>query len=186
MFYGLFPKRCLNLSLKSTAQDLSIVEDDERTTVRQNASSHRHQVALGTEVIETLAAWKVSPVSGCSDWLFAGIIATADPSQGGYGSSSAFGWAGGRAVYRGGANNLGLGGWVGWQTGDHAIFLLDTKASILEMYHSRTQTLHTLALPVENKQWRLHLNLHGQGDAVKLTIPTAEEEDAILFASRGA
>jgi len=182
MFYGLFPKRCLNLSLKSTAQDLSIVEDDERTTVRQNASSHRHQVALGTEVIETLAAWKVSPVSGCSDWLFAGIIATADPSQGGYGSSSAFGWAGQGQVYLGGTNNQGLGGWVGWQAGDHAIFLLDIEASTLKMYHSRTQTLHTLALPAEKKQWRLNLDLYGQADVVKLTIPTAAEEEAILVA----
>jgi len=183
IFYALFPKPCLNLSLKSTAEDLSIVEDDDGTTVRQNASGHR--VAVGTEVIETLATWKVSAVSGCHGWLFVGAIATADPGQNSYSNSSACGWASSCQVYIGGANNQGLGGWVGWQTGGHAIFLLDTEASILNMYHSRTQTLHTLALPVENKQWRLLLNLHGQGDVVKLTIPTAEEEEAILVASRG-
>jgi len=184
LYDGLFPKPHMALQLKSREQQgLSIVEDEEGTTVRQTAGLFR--AAFGTEVIETVATWKFSAVSISNGYMFAGTTAAADPSQNPYSSSSAFGWACDGQVYLGGTNYPGLGGWVGWQAGDHAIFLLDIEASTLKMYHSRTQTLHTLALPAEKKQWRLHVNLYGQADVVKLATPTAEEEEAILVASRG-
>jgi len=184
LYDGLFPKPHMALQLKSREQQgLSIVEDEEGTTVRQTAGLFR--AAFGTEVIETVATWKFSAVSISNGYMFAGTTAAADPSQNPYSSSSAFGWACDGQVYLGGTNYPGLGGWVGWQAGDHAIFLLDIEASTLKMYHSRTQTLHTLALPAEKKQWRLHVNLYGQADVVKLATPTAEEEEAILVASCG-
>jgi hypothetical protein len=66
----------------------------------------------------------------------------------------------------------------GWQTGDEAVFKLDTERNQLKMWHKRSNRIYAIDLP-GNTSWRLNFNLHTHPSVVVVSFPSRDEEKII-------
>ena len=171
----------LPCTLKMNPGTLNLQLEEGVSCTITHPSSAGHRPAVGIEAIETTTAWKFNCLQ-IQSWACLGVICNENPSNDSFSDPTCFGWgANGKEVFLAGSNSANYGGWPGkWKTGDTAILMLDLEASQLKLSHIHTEgsdfKLYTIPLPTNPpKTWRLHVNLHGAGDEVKISIPTAEE-----------
>lgn len=131
--------------------------------------------------LPAVASWKTHIGRLTSGWVGVGIIARADVvNNTTYNDPTTYMWAGSRQVYIAGQNNAGHMNWDGWQEGDEATLTLNCTARTLSLTRRRNgQAANFLinGLP-RREDWRIVLNLYGQGDWV--TLSSVAPRPAIL------
>ena len=177
LFQLLSSKLDLDL-LPSTSATISRAGNPETVSVSTISGPASHAAIVGRANLPAGAVWKVT-MQVVTHWVYAGIISNHQPICLSYTDPSSCGWASASQCIVGGTNSSGKDGWIGWQTGDEAIFKLDIDSqkspAQLRMWHKRTNRIYALDLPTSQTSWRLHLNLHTHPSVVVVGPPSQDE-----------
>lgn len=108
-----------------------------------------------------------------NNWMLLGIIDTETNlnNNNSYGAAGYYGWAGSDQVYINGGNNSSKDGYNGkndFLEKDTIILTLNLEESKLHFKNQRNGKVYSLEIP-QNKKWKVHVNMHGQGDQLKFT-----------------
>lgn len=91
-----------------------------------------------------------------------------------YSWKGCYGWAGGNQVYVDGTNNQAKDGYNSssdFLENDKIVLTLNLEQNTLNFENKRNGKNYRLVIP-SNKNWRVHINLHGIGDKVRLANVT--------------
>jgi hypothetical protein len=179
-------KNSLRLSLDflpSTSTTISRAVNPETVSVSKISGPAAHAAIVGGANLPAGAVWKVT-MQVVTTWVYAGIISNHQPPSDSYFDIFSFGWASGSQCYVGGKNSSGKDGWTTWETGDEAIFKLDTDSqkgpAQLRMWHKRTNRIYACDLPTCQTSWRLHFNLHTHPSVVVVGPPSHMDEERLV------
>jgi hypothetical protein len=123
------------------------------------ATSH----AVSSSPLSKSCLWRAE-MHGFDNSLYLGIIEKAARLES-YDRVS-YGWAG-QWVFQAGVASI-TEGFLGFRSGDLALFRLDMEGSRLQMAHKRLNKVFSIDLPKEQKTWHVHISLGEVGTKVTL------------------
>lgn len=154
------------LRLDMLDEGLTSAEEGSRVKLTE-AGNHG---AISSLPLPETCLWRAE-MHGFNNSLHLGIIGRVMRISRSFDYEMSYGWVGQWVVEAG--VNSSAEGWLGFRSGDLALFRLDMKKSRLQMAHKRLNKVFSIELPKERtkeqKTWHVHVNLSEAGTNIALS-----------------